>query len=207
MSRPISASYLERKLRAIVGVQGSNPLPDLDDVGKGLIVLEGDRPEWRLPGGEYLWGIERSPAAGGAGTFGYVAVRVPLAAGVISVVTKIVIANNTATQQYLVIGMAQNAAVLNDGIVFPRDARNLQTIPGTRRDTGNPAAPVAVNELLRVNVPPGSTLVLDNLDFILAASVVNQGPGIYVQELNGNVTINVGIAGYERPVEGGVEIR
>lgn len=206
MHRPLSAAYLERKLRAITGVQGSNPLPDLADL-QGMMVIENDRPEWRFPGGEYLWGIHRQVAAGGAGTFAYVAVRVPLGAGIVSVVKKIVIANNTLATQFLSIGMGQNVAVLNDGIVFPRDSRNLQEIPGTRRDTGTPAAALGVNELVRVDVLAGTTVELD-VEYVLVASQANQGPGIYVQDFGaGNAAINVAFAGYERPLEGEQEIR
>lgn len=53
MTRPISAAYLERKLRSIAGVQGDNPLPDLEDLA-GLLALEVDRPEWKLAGDERL---------------------------------------------------------------------------------------------------------------------------------------------------------
>lgn len=52
MSSPISASYLERKLRSIVGLTGDNPLPDLDSL-HGLLALEVDRPEWRFPANEF----------------------------------------------------------------------------------------------------------------------------------------------------------
>lgn len=204
MHRPLSAAYLERKLRAITGVQGANPLPDLADL-QGMMVIENDRLEWRLPGGEFLWTVSRFVAAGGAGTFGYVAARVPLGAGVVSVVTKIMIANPGAVAQDFAIGMGQNLGVLNDGIVFPRDSRNLQEIPGTRRDTGVPA-PLAFNELRRVSLGPTSSIELD-VGYLLVASVTNQGPGIYVQSLAANVSVSVGLEGYERPLEGDVEIK
>lgn len=201
--RKLNSSYLERKLRAI-GLVGSSPLEDLADV-QGFLILENDRPEWRLPGGEFLWGIQRTPAAGGAGTNAYVGVRNP-STTTLSVVTTIGIANNSAATQYYLIGMGQNLAPIADGIVFPRDSRNLQEIPATRRDTGTPVGLLAVNELKRVTLPAGGVIDLQ-VEYILVASPANPGPGIYVQEINGNLTLNANISGYERPLEGRVEIR
>ncbi len=55
MSRPISVSRFERKLRAILGVAGSAIVSDLEGA-RGLLLLETDRPEWERAGGvELLW--------------------------------------------------------------------------------------------------------------------------------------------------------
>lgn len=87
MSRPVSAAYLERKIRAITGLSGSNPLPDLEAL-QGLLVLESDRPEWALPGGELLV-FGGSGAVAGVGEFSYVALDNPADSGVLIVVEHI----------------------------------------------------------------------------------------------------------------------
>ena len=70
--RAISAAYLERKLRAITGVQGGNPIPDLVDL-TGFITIEADRPEWSAAGGEGLIGHREEIAAvvGEVGVYGW----------------------------------------------------------------------------------------------------------------------------------------
>jgi hypothetical protein len=84
----ISAAYFERKLRAILGMTGGNPIPDLGDVA-GLLVVENDRPEWAIAGGEHFgWGREVS-AAGAAGEASYVALVNPVASGVVAIVEAI----------------------------------------------------------------------------------------------------------------------
>lgn len=96
MSRPISAAYLERKLRSLSGVAGKNPLPDLEDL-KGLIVLENDRPEWSNPAGENLC----------AGVVQFIAVaaqlmtarlRNPDNSGVLAIVERVSAASGAASQ-------------------------------------------------------------------------------------------------------------
>lgn len=64
--RALSAAYLERKLRAVTGVQGGNPLPELEDLN-GLITLESDRPEWGLAANDLTFSHYIFLAAGGVG--------------------------------------------------------------------------------------------------------------------------------------------
>lgn len=82
--RPVSAARLERKLRAIVGAQGSNLLPSLDEV-VGLITLEHDRPEWAAAGGEKLASFANFFAAGGVGAGARVLLRNMPASGELGV--------------------------------------------------------------------------------------------------------------------------
>lgn len=101
----ISAAYLERKLRAITGIAGGNPLPTIDTVMAGLIVLEVDRPEWHFPGGEQLYGGELTqPAVVGA--FGWVGLANPVGSGILAIVEQVY--NNSGGAGQVSIG-SQNA--------------------------------------------------------------------------------------------------
>lgn len=82
--RPISVTRFERKLRAITGAAGSNLLADLDALVP-LLVLESDRPEWKLAGGELPYGgfVEQVAVAG---QNGWVALVNPTGTGLIAVV-------------------------------------------------------------------------------------------------------------------------
>lgn len=80
----LSAAYFERKLRAILGLTGSNPIPGLADVA-GLLVVENDRIEWALAGGE-LYGAVQGGQASVAGENSYVGIANPTESGVIGVV-------------------------------------------------------------------------------------------------------------------------
>lgn len=205
--RPISAAYLERKLRAIVGVQGSNPLPDLEDV-TGLVTLEDDRLEWRLAGGELLWAIHRNVAAV-VGQQGFVGVWVPQGAGVISVVTHIQVSNSSGAAANFDLHMVFPAVTpTGDGITFTRDSRAAATIPATRRFSGTSAAPLVGNVIERRVIP---TVVADDYHagIVLASSPITAaiGSGIELLCIGANVAVDATIWGYERPLEGTVEVK
>lgn len=80
---PISAAYLERKLRAILGLSGGNPIPTLPDV-RGFITLENDRPEWALAANELLM-MFHAGAAQAVGELAYIAFTNPTGSGVLAI--------------------------------------------------------------------------------------------------------------------------
>lgn len=198
MSRPISAAYLERKLRAILGVQGANPLPDLVDVN-GLLVLESDRPEWSIASGELLWGIARSVGPV-VGQQSFVGVHVPANRGIVSIVERVTMAAAIAAADFS-IAMNFDTAQPGDGIVFVRDFRASQLGCGTRRFEGSSAAPTIGNVVRNVSVPIDQTVVVEG-PWILPS---NAELGVFC--LNQNLNIAVSIEGYERPLEGTFEIK
>lgn len=50
---PINVNRWQNKVRAILGVRGDNPIPDIDAL-RPVFVVEADRPEWGFAGGEFL---------------------------------------------------------------------------------------------------------------------------------------------------------
>lgn len=140
MSRPISAAYLERKLRAILGVQGSNPLPELADVN-GLLVLESDRPEWMLPGGE-LQGWERETQAAVAAQFSWTALVNPVGSGALAVL-EAVFNSGTGTGGLIMnydIAASPLPGVGGSSSGRPRDGRAIGTVLACQTQFGASAA-------------------------------------------------------------------
>jgi len=217
MSRLISASHIERKLRSIVGVSGSNPLPDLIDVLGGLIVLECERPEWRLAGGDNMvvWGAIQ---AGQVGNFTYMGVRNPPASGVLAVV-------QTVRAQ---VGIAGGATVpcragvqavpfdvlagevVNQSVL--RDFRSLSAAGGagqgaTQTVSGN-TSPVGGFQIL-TGVAAGSNLVGKNDEINVPGGLWVIPPGVQIRmvSISTNAELSLDFEGYERPLEGDFDIR
>jgi len=131
MSRPISASYLERKLRAATGVQGENPLPDLSDV-RGLITLENDRPEWFKAAGEELYTGLGSVVA--AAQFAVARLRNPVGSGIIVVVELIEIASTVGFTDRIRIGYLNTDLATGLNVKSIRDTRGRSA--GTQTGSG-----------------------------------------------------------------------
>lgn len=202
MSRPISAAYLERKLRAITGVAGSNPLPDLEALA-GLLTLESDRPEWLLAGGElYGWGREIQAAV--AAQFSWVALVNPAGSGVLAVVE--------ALQSILTISTSVELFVNYDIVTSP--------LPGSLGGgTGRPRDTRAIGQNLACSTEFGASAaaVGDGPGWVVNAGIAAHyaggpwvlGPGSAL--IARTVALNTAAACVwhwrERPLEGRVELR
>lgn len=191
--RAINAAYLERKLRAIAGVTGSNILPDLSDIGAGLVVLESDRPEWALAGGELRYIRGATIGAGGAGTVTIVALQNPANSGVIAIMER---------------------AQYGPGGVTARWWANVTTVVGGsrgynkdfRQSRGDPLA--AVNSACVVggtNTELPGTSGQDTSSYVLQQSdenwIIPPGQNIAIKT-NNNIGVDVAFHWRERPVEG-----
>lgn len=222
MSRAISASYLERKLRAIVGAQGSNLLPDLEDV-KGLLVLENDRPEWAFPANEML-GVRGFEAPPVVGQISFVIIENPDDSGVLAIVEDI---RNQPTN----IGGASNPFTVNlefgqplsappggmTNVPFmPRDLRqwkpgaSIASMACRLRDDGAAVTPMtgvpANNQLLTEVVIAGAQTSFLGEDYD-SPWVLQPGTRLWLLGLVVNVRIAGNVVLRERPIEGKVEIR
>jgi len=132
VSRAVSVTRFERKLRAILGAQGSSLLPGVEDFA-GLITLEADRPEWALAGGERLcWGRQTQAAV--AAVRSCVALINPLDSGVLVVVELVRRTGAVAVElRFFNPPVATLVALALDTVVgFHRDTRIGQDIPAAR---------------------------------------------------------------------------
>lgn len=198
--RPISAAYLERKLRAIVGVQGSNPLPELADIS-GLVTLEDDRPEWRLAGTE-LFGWGRESQAAVAAQFSWVALRNPVGSGVVAVLEAY---KNESTAAYMNVnynlGTAPLPGVGGATSGRPRDSRAAVVLAC---DTAFGASAAAVGD------GPGWFVAASGGEYLASDMgywVLGPGSAIVFRSTIVNVLVTGAFHWYERPIEGDVEIK
>lgn len=179
--RPISVTRFERKLRAITGAQGSNLFDGLDDLIP-LLVLEADRPEWKLAGGEHPYaGFVDQPAV--AAAFGWVALVNPMGTGIIAVVEAIGNrgANVADVQRFNGTAIAGFVVGFQDP-ALSRDYRTrffgTEQVSACRLDRGSNAAIIvaqphdrlAIGEVYRepIIVAPGQALILQG------STLVNQ---------------------------------
>lgn len=212
MSRPISAGYLERKLRAITGVMGDNPLPDLTDL-EGMIVVENDRAEWAIAGNELLGIRGWDTGAGVAAQFAFAIVENPDNSGVITI-AKLRSELATSWTVNLEIGGPLSAAPggMTNVPFLPRDLRLFKAIAAPSpfathlRDGGHAVTPMAGvpanNQLLTQVIFGGAGTLQTEDEWILPPS-----SRLWLQ----STIVNVQIAGYvtirERALEGAFELR
>jgi hypothetical protein len=214
MSRPISASYLERKLRAIVGVMGDNPLPDLTDVN-GLLSLEVDRPEWRFAANEFY----KSFFVFGAQTAGNLTV-VELfnqpGSGVIAVVEQISAWVSGGAANRAVWAWISSPVTVNNTAIA-RDGREpalsvLQTSVGMGADSSRTVATLLAAPFNLVDADEFGPIQAGGGPYTRPI-IIPPGRGIVVYEadtLNARVIgtqITVAMSWYVRSIEGTVEIR
>lgn len=83
--QPINVVRFQNKVRALMGLRGENPVPDLTRL-LPVVVVESDRPEFGFSGLELLSGGEQTQAAVAA-QFSFVGVRNPADSGVVVTVT------------------------------------------------------------------------------------------------------------------------
>jgi hypothetical protein len=203
--RPISASYLERKLRAIVGVSGDNPLPDLEDI-KGLLVLESDRPEWAIAGGEQLYGgTVNQPLV--AANVSAAELRNPANSGVILVVSRVITSLSAAGGQTLKIGFGTATLATQFNTKSTVDTRrgdagtqtnSAATMSGQATTPGDPTG----GQIILQTLAPANTPVYWETPIILAPN-----SSLYVVSGVVNQTLIAAFSWRERPVEGSVEIK
>jgi len=211
MSRPISAGYLERKLKALSGAKGANPLPDLDDL-KGLIVVENDRAEWRFAGGDFLFSCVGQVAAGGVGNASYFGLLNPVGSGVIVTTTRWWarpgVIPNTSVIELAYIDPSLFATFSTLGAKTPRDSRigNVQLTGVAQPVFRNNAAPGVINTITSFDprvesyqqpivMFPGTLIVMLEVD-----------PTNGTQQVNGSLG-TPSIDWYQRPIEGLVAVR
>lgn len=209
MNRPISAAYLERKLRAIVGVGGSNPLPDLGDV-TGLITLESDRPEWRITANEQLFdGFFNSGAVVAEQLT--LLIHNPPSSGVIAVLTHLhqfTIATNVFFGNNDPTVVAPPWGVVNGA---NRDTRGLSGLGFTCAVKFYSATLTAAE----VTTLTAGGILIDRVEVGVAGSSIYHertyilSPGYWIAFIAtaANVAGMVSLHGYERPLEGRFEVK
>lgn len=215
MSRLISAAHLERKLRSLCGVQGSNPLPDLTNLN-GLVTLENDRPEWRFAGGESYRSF-LAFLSGAVGNLTVIGLFNSLNSGYIAVVERICAwPSGGSNNRVIVAWVDSNPSLSSTGI--PRDGRDVVSALGTGQSVG-----VGSDNSRTVATLLGAPFNLVDFDEFPPVQsgageyhnpiVIPQGKGIVVYEadtinarvLNGALTAS--FAWYQRPIEGDFELR
>lgn len=222
MPRPISAAYLERKLRAITGLKGDNPLPELADLA-GLLTLENDRPEWAIAGNELL-GIRGFDAAAGVAQFSFAIIENPDLSGVITIVEDIRGQPNNAagTSNPFTVNLEIGGPLstppggMTNVPFLPRDLRLFKPIAGPSpfathlRDDGVAAVPMtgvpANNQLLTEVVLAGAQTNFLG-DYCSGPWILPPGSRLWLQ----GVLVNNRIAGNviirERAIEGQQTVR
>jgi hypothetical protein len=134
---PINVVRFQNKVRAILGMRGENPVPDLTYLHTSL-VLEADRPEWGYAGNEFPWAGSRSVAAA-VGQLSAVGLRNPRTSGVIAVVE--FVRNTSVNAGDIIVGQTQLTGapdtvvgeISNAPATAPRDTRILNPggVPGS----------------------------------------------------------------------------
>lgn len=131
--RFLSAAWLERKLRTVLGVTGSDVLQNISDA-RGLIVLESDRPEYSQPAGERLCAGSHFLAAGAAGDFGNEGLENPPNSGILVIVEGVMfLGGAAATAQMRIATSAGIASFTSFGERVFRDTRDAFTPAGLQR--------------------------------------------------------------------------
>jgi len=206
MSRPISASFLERKLRSIVGAGGNNLLPDLADL-KGLLVLESDRAEWQRAGGE------QPAAAGGgfaavAGNTSVVQLRNPVGSGVLAVITRVSAVLGAAGRLRIweAFSIADFATVFVTQV--NRDLRDVVTVGDSLAciltGLNSVGAAGSGRNPLGWEVAARTTLeMIGEKDEI----IIPEGKAVMVDTTLVNASLDVNFFWRERPIEGEWELR
>lgn len=207
MSKPISAAYLERKLRSVTGVQGANPLPDLEDVRNGLIVLENDRPEWAAAGGEVH--------ASGLVTFNpnvantnSAQLRNPVDSGVLIIVERVIVSYSGAaafTRLWEAFSIVDFATLFVANTVN-RDTRRLSgvgdSVAGILSGVSQVAPAGSGRQFGNVQVPNG-----DFHDVWPGPTMLAPGTSIMLDEGVVNIAANFNFSWRERPLEGAFDLR
>jgi hypothetical protein len=167
VSRGVSVSRIERKVRAILGVAGSAILPDIGDYVGGLVTIEADRPEWGFAGGEARYGWHVAAAAGGAANISVLAVVNPVDSGYMAIVEDLFAATILAQNNLFLLSWLASS-VFTGGGSGQRDTRQrdkqgaLPQFTGAVRFTGrNDAAPAVLvgnglGLLTPIRVPGGA---------------------------------------------------
>lgn len=211
MSRPISAAYLERKLRVITGVLGDNPLPDLADLN-GLIVLENDRPEWRFPAGDFMFSAVTQVAPGGVGNASYFGLLNPVGSGYIVTTTRwwarpgVIAGTSVIALAYIDPSLFGTFSNVNAKV--PRDTRlGITQVAGAPQPVfRNNAVPGVINQICsfdpRVESYRQPIVMLPNSLIVMLEVDPTNG----TQQVNGSLG-QACVDWYQRPVEGSSEIR
>lgn len=203
MSRPISAAYLERKLRSITDIKGDNPLPDLDAL-QGLVVLESDRPEWGFAGGEVRVSGLVQFAANAANTNSAM-LHNPLGSGVLVIVESVkvsypAVAAVTRLWEAFIANGADFATSFQANVVN-RDTRGLASVGDAVAALLSGVSQVAPagsgRQFGQVAVPAGGFFEVWPGPTMLAP-----GTGIMLDEGVINVAANFNFSWRERPIEG-----
>jgi len=201
MSRPISASYLERKLRSIADIKGDNPLPDVESL-KGLLVLESDRPEWGYAGGEVRASglVQFAPNAANTNS---AQLRNPIGSGVLVIVEHVVVsypAVAAVTRLWEAFSVADFATLFTANVVN-RDTRGLATVGDAVAAILSGVSQVAPagsgRQFGQVQVPAGGFF-----DVWPGPTMLYPGTAIMLDEGTLNMAVNFNFSWRERPIEG-----
>jgi hypothetical protein len=200
MSRPISASYLERKMRSISGAQGSDLFTDVKDLD-GLIVLENDRPEWAKAGGEEIMGAGFTTAAAAANTSA-AQMNNPAGSNVLCVVERVIVGFSAANVARLKMGVGTANLAGGNGLKSARDLR--------LRDAGSQAVSAALffQQNSTVGDPSGGQdfatfrLLAETSYTYEAAIILPPNTSLYVVGVTVNVALSTSFVWRERPIDG-----
>src|SRR5258706_13171670 len=119
---PINITRWQNKLRAMMGMRGANPIPDLEAL-KPVVVIEDDRMEWGYAGAEFYYSNEfESPAA--AAQLSYGVLVNPVGSGLLGILEGVIV---EPAQQYSIFGVGSGEGTFAALAATARGA-------GTRRD-------------------------------------------------------------------------
>jgi hypothetical protein len=143
MTQPINVNRYQNKVRAMLGIRGENPIPDIEKL-QLVLVVESDRSEWSWPGGEGLGGNGFNQTAIAAQR-SFVAFVNPVGSGLIATIEDIL-----ADQPSDILVASEAAIFAQAGLVSTvgliRDTRHILlpggfTVSGIRFMQGTNAAP------------------------------------------------------------------
>lgn len=202
MSLPINTSRWQNKVRAMFGLQGDNPVPTLRDL-LPVAIVENDRPESRVAGGDFLVGAFGTQAAGAAGTTSQIALINPVKSGLVGIVVGVL--PSVVSNMFRLLGPNElpsfTAPTGTAGIGY-RDSRAGLTPAGGKRQPGLQVlgfTNAAIAGFEWGSTWPGNWTILERI----AMMVLWPGSGFSVHNTNQVQAITANWLLYERMLESG----
>lgn len=195
MTQYINSARWQNKLRAMLGIDGENPIPTVKELVPTAVV-EQDRIEWGAAAGETRWMAEQGQLAGGAANSGLFALLNPTGSGVLAVVELVAAVCAGGSVELTIAAEATILATFAQAVtnVIPRDtAFILNTRPACTLWTRNNLPPLGGPGFRFQNAAPPAR------DFL----ILRPGAGFVLQDPTLNEAVTFSWAWRERPLESG----
>lgn len=208
-NRIVNVTRLQNKVRAIAGLRGDNPVPEIADLNPSIVV-EGDRPEWGFAGLENPFGTaDVLSSAAVVGELSYSGLVNLPSTGMVAVVTSA--QNLGATSVRLIAGFLDAAALaeFTPGLTILAGGRDSGFFPVGAGSAGQPRSNLRGTIGSTVGQAFGSIahwLLLANTGVTTPDwfCVLRPGSWLIAQGGTANTVVNVEFLFRERPQERGL---